>query len=477
MLVDIVYELHSDRLVVEVSDSGEGFQAPTNRVVSTRRRRAGRRRPRDRDHRGALRRARDRRGRRRRLASPVREAPRVAEVAGRRSLIIVSNRGPVTFDRGGGRRARHAPRRRRARDGAARAARASRRDLDRGGDDRRGPRRRSGGIERRLRSSRRTPDAYHGYYNVVANPMLWFIQHGLWGRGLRPDLDQAFHAAWRDYETVNRAFAERVVVELDNKPGAAVLFQDYHLYLAPAYVRAARPDAELAHFVHIPWPVDWTILPESDAPRRARRLARQRRRRVSHRALGAELRGELRRDRRRSRPHARHAPRHLDRHRRVRRTGAVGRRARGGARPRGAPPGEARVARRPHRPVEEHRARPRSVRPPARHAPRVAGPRADARAARSVTPGDPRVRRVRGRDRAHGRGDQRASSGCDRPPGRRQLPAVGRGVQAVRRAARERGVRRPEPRRQGGAARQHARRCARPLRERRRARGARRSGR
>ncbi len=107
------------------------------------------------------------------------------------------------------------------------------------------------------------PDAYHGYYNVVANPMLWFIQHGLWGRGLRPDLDRAFHDAWRDYETVNRVFAERVVVELDNNPEAAVLFQDYHLYLAPGYVRAARPDARLAHFVHIPWPVDWTILPES----------------------------------------------------------------------------------------------------------------------------------------------------------------------------------------------------------------------
>jgi trehalose 6-phosphate synthase len=41
-----------------------------------------------------------------------------------------------------------------------------------------------------------------------------------------------------------------------------VLFQDYHLYLAPGYVRAARPGAKLAHFVHIPWPVDWTILPE-----------------------------------------------------------------------------------------------------------------------------------------------------------------------------------------------------------------------
>lgn len=30
-VVDIVYELHSDRLVVEVSDSGEGFEAPSRR--------------------------------------------------------------------------------------------------------------------------------------------------------------------------------------------------------------------------------------------------------------------------------------------------------------------------------------------------------------------------------------------------------------------------------------------------------------
>ena len=60
---------------------------------------------------------------------------------------------------------------------------------------------------------------------------------------------------------------------------------------------------------------------------------------------------------------------------------------------------------------------------------------------------------------------------------RGRLHALGRCVQAVRRAARERGLRRPEPRRQGGAARQRARRRARPVRERRRARGARATGR
>jgi trehalose 6-phosphate synthase len=60
---------------------------------------------------------------------------------------------------------------------------------------------------------------------------------------------------------VNQSFADAVVAELDNKPGSTVFFHDYHLYLAPALVRAARPNATLAHFVHIPWPTDWSTLP------------------------------------------------------------------------------------------------------------------------------------------------------------------------------------------------------------------------
>jgi trehalose 6-phosphate synthase len=43
-----------------------------------------------------------------------------------------------------------------------------------------------------------------------------------------------------------------------------VLFQDYHLYCAPALVRERVPDAMLGHFVHIPWPQPdyWRVLPE-----------------------------------------------------------------------------------------------------------------------------------------------------------------------------------------------------------------------
>jgi trehalose 6-phosphate synthase len=53
------------------------------------------------------------------------------------------------------------------------------------------------------------------------------------------------------------------LAELERDPDQAVFFHDYHLYLAPRIVRERAPDALLAHFVHIPWPMSdyWTVLP------------------------------------------------------------------------------------------------------------------------------------------------------------------------------------------------------------------------
>ena len=36
------------------------------------------------------------------------------------------------------------------------------------------------GVTYRIRLVESDPDAYEQFYNVVANPMLWFIQHYLW---------------------------------------------------------------------------------------------------------------------------------------------------------------------------------------------------------------------------------------------------------------------------------------------------------
>jgi len=117
----------------------------------------------------------------------------------------------------------------------------------------------------RLRLVAHDPKTYDLYYNVVANPVLWFVQHYLWGLAESPDVDQGLHNAWSDgYETVNRNFAAAVLEELERQPEAAVFFHDYHLYLAPRIVREAAPDATLGFFTHIPWPQPdyWRVLPE-----------------------------------------------------------------------------------------------------------------------------------------------------------------------------------------------------------------------
>src|ERR687895_1311245 len=121
------------------------------------------------------------------------------------------------------------------------------------------------GSDYRLRFVEHDPQAYDRYYNVVANPVLWFVQHYLWNLVDAPIVDQGLHDAWTEgYSAVNRNFAEAVLDELERAPDSAVFFHDYHLYLAPGIVREAAPDAALAHFVHIPWPQPdyWRVLPE-----------------------------------------------------------------------------------------------------------------------------------------------------------------------------------------------------------------------
>lgn len=190
----------------------------------------------------------------------------------RRRLIVVSNRGPVAYDRApegglvtrrgaGGLVTALAPLvSRHDVTWVASAMSAAERQLAAQG---RIEETAQDGSGYRLRLVAVPPEAYRLYYDVVANPVLWFVQHGLWQRILEPDADLT--VPWRDgYLAVNQAFADAVVEELDRDPGAAVLFQDYHLYVAPRLVRDRRPDALLAHFVHIPW-VDragWRVLPD-----------------------------------------------------------------------------------------------------------------------------------------------------------------------------------------------------------------------
>jgi trehalose 6-phosphate synthase len=108
--------------------------------------------------------------------------------------------------------------------------------------------------------------AYDLYYNTIANPLLWFVQHYLWNLAVAPVLDATTHRAWEEgYRRVNEFFAQQVIREArrgHKRP--LMLSQDYHLYLLPGMVRAELPDAVIQHFVHIPWPTPnyWKVLPQ-----------------------------------------------------------------------------------------------------------------------------------------------------------------------------------------------------------------------
>ena len=80
------------------------------------------------------------------------------------------------------------------------------------------------------------PDVYEGYYNEIANGVLWFTSHFLWDIARAPVFDAKTDEAWSAYEKANRAFAE----VLDAAPSDAVfLIQDYHLSLVPRYLRTS----------------------------------------------------------------------------------------------------------------------------------------------------------------------------------------------------------------------------------------------
>jgi trehalose 6-phosphate synthase len=107
-------------------------------------------------------------------------------------------------------------------------------------------------------------EAYDRFYNIIANPMLWFIQHYLWDLSNAPDIRRHETEAFEfGYNVVNEDLARAVLEEIDGVDQPVVMVHDYHLYTLPGLIRRARPDAFLHHFVHIPWSQSdsWRVLP------------------------------------------------------------------------------------------------------------------------------------------------------------------------------------------------------------------------
>jgi trehalose 6-phosphate synthase len=117
----------------------------------------------------------------------------------------------------------------------------------------------------RVRYVAPTREQYRKYYNIIANPMLWFVQHYLWDLAWHPNMTWQEYDAWREgYLPVNDLFAAAVADEAGGDGSdALVMMHDYHLYCAPPLVRRRIPKAFLHQFIHIPWPQSdaWRAVP------------------------------------------------------------------------------------------------------------------------------------------------------------------------------------------------------------------------
>lgn len=193
-------------------------------------------------------------------------------------VVIVSNRGPVTFSRGESGDREYS----RGAGGLVTALNAV-------------ARRRSEAVwiasaqsEEDVRVAKENPDepyeveglkvvlvehdgeAYDLMYNRLANPLLWFVQHGLYDQPYDPALGDDTKRAWEEgYVPVNENFAEAVARTLQSQEegGAGepvILVHDYQLYMTPLALRERLGDeAFISLFVHIPWPETegWRVLP------------------------------------------------------------------------------------------------------------------------------------------------------------------------------------------------------------------------
>ena len=110
-------------------------------------------------------------------------------------------------------------------------------------------------------------ESYDLMYNHLANPLLWFVQHGLYDLPYKPELGEDTQRAWEDgYVVISENFAEAVGRTLEAIGGEepVILVHDYQLYMVPHALRERLGDDPfISLFVHIPWPdpETWRVLP------------------------------------------------------------------------------------------------------------------------------------------------------------------------------------------------------------------------
>lgn len=102
------------------------------------------------------------------------------------------------------------------------------------------------------------PEIAHGFYEGIANEVLWPLFHHF------PSLLRFDPADWNSYKKANEIFCAEILKHL--RPDDLVWIHDYHFLLLPQMLREAVPDASIGFFLHVPFPSSsvFRILPKRE---------------------------------------------------------------------------------------------------------------------------------------------------------------------------------------------------------------------
>lgn len=97
-------------------------------------------------------------------------------------------------------------------------------------------------------------DTFDRYYNRIANSVFWFLMHSMWNLPVNPRFTQSTRESWLCYQAVNERFAQALAEEISGSEATApIMLHDYHLMLVAGYLRKLVPEAFSYHFTHSPW--------------------------------------------------------------------------------------------------------------------------------------------------------------------------------------------------------------------------------
>ncbi|MCA9583229.1 MAG: trehalose-6-phosphate synthase, partial [Myxococcales bacterium] len=181
------------------------------------------------------------------------------------TLVIASNRGPVTFAEQGGELVSS-----RAGGGLATGLAPLVEHNDRvqwiasavSGADLRAAKSNAQVPEFNLGYVTMDPARYNLAYNKISNEILWYLSHGFWDGLTTPRFEGGWRKAWDAYRELNRRFSDAIGSAAPQ--GSAVLVQDYHLSLVGDMLKQDRPDLRTVHFTHTPFsgPEEFGRLPD-----------------------------------------------------------------------------------------------------------------------------------------------------------------------------------------------------------------------